>query len=61
MPGMIPSQVVPTAVPPASVRRLPDAGSRPEIPVQRLAVPVVPPARVVPRQADPAGLRSPVD
>ena len=53
---MSPLWLGPSAVAPAQVRRL--SGGRQEgTTVQRVAVEVVPAARVVPRQIDPVGLR----
>ncbi len=54
---MSPLWLGPSAVAPANVRRLSGAGVEQGVPVQRVAVPLVPAASVVPRQIDPVGLR----
>ena len=53
---MSPLSLVPAQVPAAAVRRLSD-GVEESAPVQQVVVPVVPAARVVPRQLDPVALR----
>ena len=54
---MSPIWLGPSAVAPATVRRLSGGGAEQGAPVQRVAVPVVPAPSVVPRQIDPVGLR----
>jgi hypothetical protein len=54
---MSPIWVSTPAVPAANVRRLTAEDAYEVVPVQQLALPVVPAPSVVPRQIDPVGLR----